>query len=502
MQHVIAVVAFTLAVSCEAATTPPWACAVQNCVLKSPLAMAGPGFNDGIHFIAVGSAGKDTRQACPFGGEQDEGPPSRKEYLKYMRGMSKVGDMNSEERRAHAIAHQQEYLDKLVNTEPKKVGAPTVDVTAPGVEAVNSTTWDELRQANKFDFLITFYAPWCPHCKAFVTSDNAPLKAISESLEKIDGPKVVSFDMINSDAPLTINSVPAIYLFKRDGMATEFTGDPNNAEAMMAFTLGKPAPAAVHQALVVKKVAQQSDEHSVPSWTCPLKNCVLKSPLASAGPAFQDGVRFFATSSDGKDAREPCPFGNERDEGPPSRKEYLKYMKGMSKVGDMNSEERRAHAIAHQQEYLDKLVNSEPKEIAAPSVDVTKPGVEAVNEKQWRELRHANKFDLLVTFYAPWCPHCKGFINKKDGKQSPIDTLNEGLEKVSGPKVVQFDMTDSSPPVTLDSVPTIMLFKTNGQAIHFQGDPFDLPALTAFALDKPASAQTLLQKGVTRHLRA
>merc|ERR1719478_1780536 len=148
--------------------------------------------------------------------------------------------MSPEERRAYAAANEEKWLNQ---PEPeRKIKELSVDVTAPGVEALNNKQWTELRNANKFDFLITFYAPWCPHCKAFVTSENAPIKALSASLEKANGPKVVSFDVTASEPPLIIDAVPTIYLFKTSGEALLFEGNPHDAESLMAWSLENATP--------------------------------------------------------------------------------------------------------------------------------------------------------------------------------------------------------------------------------------------------------------------
>jgi len=253
------VVALALYTACEAAPVAKevsqhspkfdksWQCPLENCVLKSPLASAGPAFPDGVRFFALGSDGKDSRAVCPFS-DEDEKEPTTKEYMKYMGAMDKLGDMTAEERVQYALRHQHDHLNDPV-VEPK-IKDPTVDVTSPGVESVNSTTWSELRQANKFDFIITFYATWCPHCKAFATAKNAPLKALSASLEKVGGPKVVMFDVKATTPPLVIDAVPTVYLFKTNGEANEFKGDGHNMPALMAFALQKPAPALVAQKVV------------------------------------------------------------------------------------------------------------------------------------------------------------------------------------------------------------------------------------------------------------
>lgn len=494
---------FTATLACavlgHCGAVPPWACPLTNCALKSPLASAGPGFPDGVHFFAVTeSDGKDARAACPFGPD-DGKEPTKKEYLRYMRGMGKVAEMSIEERRAYALKHQEEWWESAAeNHAPRKSSKEDIiDVSKPGVEAVNRTQWSALRDENKFDYLIVFYAPWCPHCKAFVTNANAPINALSESLEKISGPKVVKFDIQASTAPeqLGLEAVPAVWLFKKTGEAMDFKGDisADNLEGLMTFALDEAQPVSKAQALVTTKVSQHALEHKAHSWSCPLMNCVLKSSLATAGPAFPDGVRFFAQTA-AMDTRSVCPFGD--DDGPePTKKEYMKYMTGLHKIGDMSREERRQWAIEHEEEFLNAPVVE--RKIKEPSVDVIVPGVEAVNSTTWRELRNANKFDFLITFYAPWCPHCKKFVTSDN---APLKALSATLEKIDGPKVVSFDVVASTPPLVIDSVPTIYLFKKDGTAMPFEADPHNMEALVAFALDKSAG-EALVQKPVTRHLR-
>jgi len=246
---------------------------------------------------------------------------------------------------------------------------------------------------------------------------------------------------------------------------------------------------------VAKTVSEHAVKRNVTAWQCALTNCVLKSPLASAGPAFADGVRFFAIGTDGKDARTVCPFDDSGDEKNVTTKEYLKYMKALDKMGDMTSEERRAYAWEHRNDHINAPVVE--KKIKAPTVDVTKPGVEAVNSTTWSELRKANKFNFLITFYAPWCPHCKAFVT---GENAPIKAFSASLEKMKRdvPMVVTFDIEADTPPLVMDAVPTIYLFKTNGEALTYEGDGHDLKALMAFALQKkPASS--LVE--VVKHLR-
>lgn len=211
-------------------TVRPWLCPVENCALKSSLAMAGPGFQDGVNSATAGNS-----RSCPLA---EEGlthlDALKREWVGYSKLLHKV---EVPAIRARAV---------------QTVAKPSVDVTKPGVESVNSVTWAELRNANEYDFLVTFFAPWCGHCKALVLADNAPLKELSTKLEKANGPKVVSFDVVADDPPLVINSVPEVYLYPKGGQAIRFEGDPANVAELLAWTLENASPSG-HKLLQVKQ---------------------------------------------------------------------------------------------------------------------------------------------------------------------------------------------------------------------------------------------------------
>lgn len=239
----------------DAAEGRPHTCKLENCILKSPLAKAGPAFPDGVRFFATKSGQKDSRAVCPFADNDDEKEVTDEEYKKYMTAMDKIGDMSYQERVAYARAHQDEYLNRPEREPVAK--EPRVNVSEPGVHAVNSSTWAELRQANKHELLITFYAPWCPFCKAFVVAKNAPINALSAALEKVNGPKVVKFDVEADTAPLVIEAIPTVFLFKTNGEAIEFEGDTHDTKALMAFALqSQKKPALVESKQNLRRTAK------------------------------------------------------------------------------------------------------------------------------------------------------------------------------------------------------------------------------------------------------
>mmetsp|Transcript_58054 Transcript_58054/g.92244 ORF Transcript_58054/g.92244 Transcript_58054/m.92244 type:complete len:268 (-) Transcript_58054:33-836(-) len=246
-----------LALASRATDISTFQCPLKACVLNSTLASAGPAFKDLVNLKALTAKQKSGQEQCPFGGDDNDPPPTKKEYMKYMRGLSKVGEMSPDQRREWA-AREAAKLEANLKYEEEEVKEPSVNVSMPGVEALNRTTLAEIRKENKLDLLVTFYAPWCPHCKAFVTSENAPIKALSASLEKVNGPRVVTFDVTASDAPeaLMIHAVPTIYLIKTTGEAIQFKQNPHDLNLLMAFALGDSAPAAKSAALLTKPITR------------------------------------------------------------------------------------------------------------------------------------------------------------------------------------------------------------------------------------------------------
>jgi thiol-disulfide isomerase/thioredoxin len=161
----------------------------------------------------MGDQQKSAQEQCPFGG--DDGPQaSKEEYNKYMKELHDIGSMSSTERAAWAAKTaakaKQKSNDDIVaaelraqeaaRREREMMEAKKRQQTSihPGIEAVDDAALSRLRNMREYDLLVTFYAPWCPHCKAFVTDANAPIAALSESLKAKGGPKVVTFDVTAS----------------------------------------------------------------------------------------------------------------------------------------------------------------------------------------------------------------------------------------------------------------------------------------------------------------
>jgi thiol-disulfide isomerase/thioredoxin len=123
--------------------------------------------------------------------------------------------------------------------------------------------------------------------------------------------------------------------------------------------------------------------------------------------------------------------------------------------------------------------------------------VTPVDSKSLGELADA-KQDLLLVFYAPWCPTCQTFVMhdaQGNPEKAPLELLSKEFQAASGPKVVKWDVDvdRNVGDFDVEYIPTVYLVTSNGEKQMFKGDPHDAKALKQFAGVKAAGA-TFLQE--------
>merc|ERR1712159_524360 len=79
------------------------------------------------------------------------------------------------------------------------------------------------------NFIVVFYAPWCPHCQAFVLAKDAPVDRLAKEIQDAGGPKVLVFDTTKESLPSRferIHAIPTILYVNLDGRRKEFLESP------------------------------------------------------------------------------------------------------------------------------------------------------------------------------------------------------------------------------------------------------------------------------------
>merc|ERR1719399_1204159 len=115
--------------------------------------------------------------------------------------------------------------------------------------------------------------------------------------------------------------------------------------------------------------------------------------------------------------------------------------------------------------------------------------VPMVNSTSLTSLVDQKEKDVLVVFYAPWCPHCQTFV-LHDGKGSPenapLEVFNRNVKASTANttlSVVRFDVSaDRNLPAGFDvkHIPTIYMAAADGKKTPFNGNHVDSATLVAF----------------------
>jgi len=115
----------------------------------------------------------------------------------------------------------------------------------------------------------------------------------------------------------------------------------------------------------------------------------------------------------------------------------------------------------------------------AQAADTDSQYVKAVNATSLLSMMRAAEADLLIVFYAPWCPHCQTYVMHDEhgnADKAPLELLAKELAPNKGVKVLKYDINEHKPPIgfALEHVPTIF-FKSRQRPtpVAFQGDPHD-----------------------------
>lgn len=237
---------------------------------------------------------------------------------------------------------------------------------------------------------------------------------------------------------------------------------------------------------LVESASLRAPSVHIPPWACPLTEpetavAVVLHTVDNSLPKEAGNVKSNATSSTTEAANQPKEMSQ--------KERNARFIKSMGAAADKLAGKRdvmNMHVAGNGAAPTHTEAGLKPDTPLAETVL-------AVDEKSLTELVFKHEDDLLIAFYAPWCPHCKTFVLDKENGP-PIETLSRDLADESGPRVVKFDTTKSNPPAAfkVEFIPTVYMVSKSGLSTKYGQDPGDLKTLKAFAIahsDKHAHPQ-------------
>merc|ERR1719161_341490 len=117
--------------------------------------------------------------------------------------------------------------------------------------------------------------------------------------------------------------------------------------------------------------------------------------------------------------------------------------------------------------------------------------VPAVTTANLNSMVEAKKKDVLVVFYAPWCPHCQTFVlhnGKGNPEEAPLEVFNKNIKAAGADKtldIVRFDVAanrEAGLPTgfQVQHIPTIYMASADGTKTMFKGAHVDSATLVDF----------------------
>merc|ERR550537_2147513 len=112
------------------------------------------------------------------------------------------------------------------------------------------------------------------------------------------------------------------------------------------------------------------------------------------------------------------------------------------------------------------------------------------------------KKDILVVFYAPWCPHCQTFVlhnGKGNPEEAPLEIFYKNIKAAKADEtlnVVRFDVAanrEAGLPTgfQVQHIPTIYMASADGKKTVFSGNHVDSATLVDFIEKNSANTKKI-----------
>merc|ERR1719161_2471676 len=130
------------------------------------------------------------------------------------------------------------------------------------------------------------------------------------------------------------------------------------------------------------------------------------------------------------------------------------------------------------------------------------PQVPSKTTTEVNSMVDAKKKDMLIVFYAPWCPHCQTFVlhnGKGNPEEAPLEVFYKGVKAAGADKtleVVRFDVSanrEAGLPTGFEvqHIPTIYMAAADGKKTVFSGSHVDSATLVDFIEKNSANTKKI-----------
>jgi len=184
----------------------------------------------------------------------------------------------------------------------------------------------------------------------------------------------------------------------------------------------------------------------------------------------------------------------------PDEKDTAKFLANATESAP-NAEQKKEWKSA-MEEYVKAQTQMKAAQARLMSAMESMLQVPAVNTAKLNEMVDAKKKDVLVVFYAPWCPHCQTFVlhnGKGNPEEAPLEIFNQNIKAAGADKtlnVVRFDVSadrEAGLPngFEVQHIPTIYMAAADGKKTVFSGNHVDSATLVDFIEKNSANTKKI-----------
>jgi len=394
-----------------------------------------------------------------------------------------------------------------------------------GAEFVSDIT--EIDNVTYYDqappFLVTFWAPWCPWSRRFVTDggQDSAIERLNRELQS-SGVQVFKYNVGGRGLPSVPRPpgfahpyVPTVYLVAADGSKVRYEGDPTDVQRLAGFARGEQQPVSAQwdqQSMEIEPRQKPQFVSEIPEIDDVTYNDQTPPSLITFWAPWCPWSRRFVTDG-GDDAaieqldrdlqgsgvavlkynvggrglpRVPRPPGFEWAYIPSVWRENADGSK-VRYEGDPTDVQSLASFARGEQQPM--ASGGETAAAVRGCADTDTPSSNADIPQIDNETFSSLTPPFLITFWAPWCPWSRRFVTN-GGSDAPIERVHRGLEAVGGPAIVKYDVGGRGSPsvplppgFTIRGIPTTFKVARNGAKVSYPGDPTEVDALIAWAME-------------------